>query len=176
MIGPGGDDADHEAAQVPPGLVTDDRPTVPNPASWVYPTAEVTMIDTTGIRATLAAYDEATSVYQAATVAGETVRDYENYEDVVLATGHGLAAALAPLVEPGTVLVQLTAEQYEIVRSALDDAWAYRLGEARDSQDPDLNPLDAAILAQQTKLAVPVDLFPETTPRYRPYGLDPSEY
>ena len=52
------------------------------------------------------------------------------------------------------MLLDLNDHEAESLRSALDDAWYYRLGEARDLADPDLDPDDRERLVRYQSLIV----------------------
>ena len=50
--------------------------------------------------------------------------------------------------------LHLSDAEVETLRCALDDAWYYRLGEARDLADPDLDPDDRELLVRYQSLIV----------------------
>lgn len=48
----------------------------------------------------------------------------------------------------------LTQDEIDTVRRAIDDAWYYRLGDARNLADPDLDPDDRDLLVRYQSLIV----------------------
>lgn len=51
-------------------------------------------------------------------------------------------------------IVTFTDVEFEVLRAALDDAYAYRLGDAAGRDDPDLDPIDAHALRHIHALCV----------------------
>lgn len=68
----------------------------------------------------------------------------------------------APTNAPDVVTtVELTWQQRNDLAAILGDARAYRLGEADDETDPDLDPVDAAVITRIDAMArhLDVDVF-----------------